>query len=405
MMDRVYCASSFWRKILRPATLGLGLLLLSLSSQEARALSAPDPIQHGDTLILETQIRNPKAPKGTDEHFDVQFGFVSENEVPALVEKFKKDLAKQPYIEIVLLTTDEGRSPQAIPFASGKKLADQVKKGLKAAVVTPARKLTQRFKGWLSDKTNRTRISFAIAAGVVDGLSTGAILVIGEGMPIDPTVAVATTAALMSSAWSYFSPELATFFNVKASLVDKFMEKKRSLIRGGLKLFEGLLKWGVVAFGYFAAVGAVSQWTGVHDYTSLADFLILTGVTAAGITAGNGVLDYTLSMDLARIEVSPAASEDLKFKILKRTYWVGTIAAAVATLAGVAQVLEMDFGDVIVKTLIGLGAVNLVRIEWPQIKRYFRLVKMSCAAALLSPADREKRLKVGPQGFESWGSE
>ncbi|MBL7716249.1 MAG: hypothetical protein JNL01_12360 [Bdellovibrionales bacterium] len=383
-------------------------LLQCLASSPALALSSADPVEHGDTLILETQIKPPPGKGLPGERFDLQFGFVSENEVPNLVAKLKKDLAKQPYIEVVVLTPEHyaaGRAPQALNFASGRKLVDSVKAGLKAAVVAPTRKIAQHFKGWLEDRTNRTRIGYAVAAGVVDGISTGAILVVGEGMPMDASLAVASTAALMSGSWSYFSPELARFFNVKASLVDRFMEKKKSLIRGSLKLFEGLLKWGVVAFGYFAAVGAVSQWTGVHDYRSLADYFLVAGATAAGITAGNGVLDYTLSMDLARIEGSPAASEDLKFKILKRTYFWGTIAAAVATLAGVAQTLEMNFGDVIIKSLIGAGIVNLARIEWKQIKRYYRLVKIKCAAALMSEADREKRLKVGPDGFPNWGSE
>ncbi len=359
--------------------------------------------------ILETGLTFP----GARDSYKVISGSFDPTQSEELAAWLKSATAGMSYFEIDPIESDAFRSPQSIPDAdppitrpSG--WASRLASKIPGALVRPVVRINEKMKPWLHDPENRVILTFTLIAGAVDGTLNSGSLIVFEHTPVEMAMGVGATIGFLSASWSALTPQIAKFLNGKPSAIDKIFKRKESPAYGLGKFFEGMLKWGVIQFAVTSVISAVSHHLGAMHFDSVADWTQSSFVAAWGIVVGQGVLDYSLSVELIQ-QRSRNESEAANRKALLKNYAFGTVAASLATLGSIATLLKYDFTDYLVGGMFATGFVNLGRIRWPAIQAFVKKLPQSCDAlmvplkAVFTPA----KSPDGPpsDGYGNWGSE
>jgi hypothetical protein len=276
-------------------------------------------------------------------------------------------------------TNREPSSKKAKKHSPWKKLKNFLSKNFHSIKIRPTISVFKKQKNLykqLKHPNHRMQLSFAIIAASVDGSTTTLSLALFEGAGLASALTVGGTVAILSGSWSLFTPQIALFLNGKPSLVDQIVQKKTGF-KTPAKWIEGLFKWGLVQSTFLGVISGVSAATGVMDFTSLSDWALRVVKTSALVTAGQGIFDYSLSVELDR-SIRNEPHPQGQRKTLLRTYVLGTAAASAAALGGIASLMGVDFGNILLYGLLGGGVINLARIHKEEVKAFFGKISNHC---------------------------
>jgi len=359
--------------------------VLSLWIAAAVAWGVEAPRAHADSPIFETTY--PGQTSGETIH--VIAGEIEPGQEDALNDWLSSRLNRDgsgtlPYFEITPVELTGGREPQAIQLPRVRELAQRFATGMRATILRPVTKVQQKFATWSENPDNRLRLGFAVVATAVDGSLNSATMMFLQGTPAHSALAVGASIALLSGAWSFSTPEIARFLAGNPSLVDRIATERQSIARQGGKMVEGLFKWGLIQFAVMSAISAVSQFTGVADFASMQSWLLSNATSAAMMTLGTGTLDFSVNFELDQALSSDALTAREKNKALFKAQFIGTTAATLGTLGGVASMMGLGFGNILLYGLMAAGVTNLGRVEWREVLALNHGLNRRCSGYLLT---------------------
>lgn len=353
--------------------------------------------QTDDFFVTETEIYK----SGHTDRYTIWSGTFTENGTQAYLDFVKniyeKNQAENPdlYFETHGFNFVSGeRSPQSNKNFSVKNVFKNTCDFLKKCTVTTPKNIKANFQNWVKVPENKLRLTFTLISAAIDGSVNAMVLVMFNGIGIEHALIMGTTIASLTGSWSFFTPQLAKFFNNKPSLVDQLFEQKRSIAYKSGKWIEGLLKWGLVQTAFLSSISGVSQLLGIIHASSFGAWSTTILKNAALATAGQGVLDYSLSIEIDRSVKTAEIAAQIN-RVLKNSYIVGTIAASLSALGSLAGIFHIEFGNYILYGLLGAGTYNFARIYKADISRYLIHFFHGCINYLKSPKPN----------YEYWGSE
>lgn len=356
-----------------------------------------DQAQTPDFFAIETEVYK----ENYSDRYKIWSGSFNEDGTQAYLEFVKSiyDSNKKTNPELFFETQgyhliEKERTPQDVKKFNIKSTFKRTCNFLKNCVIDTPKAIKTNFKQWVRIPENKLRLTFTLIAATVDGTVNAMVLVLFNGVGIEHGIIMGTTIATLSGTWSFFTPQLAKFFNNNPSIVDRFFKFKYGLKYQAGKWFEGLLKWGLVQATFVSSSSGVSLLLGIIPPTTFLAWTKLILYNAAITTAGQGVLDYSLSVEIDRSVKNAKTIAEVN-RVLKSSYVVGTIAASISALGSIASIFNLDFGNYLLYGLLGAGTINFARLYKDQILQFYNHSILGCS----------KYLKMNQKSYEYWGSE